>query len=64
MQLNNLDHITNFIMAKISRIAYLLNSQRGNVILISVFAFYFIFHSLKNTFLNFNCAEKALKKDD
>ena len=64
MQLNNLEHIINFTGTKISRIAYLLNLQRGNVTVILLSVFYFIFHSLKDTFFNFHCAEKAIKKDD
>jgi hypothetical protein len=64
MQLNSLEHIINFTGTKISRITYLLNLQRGNVTVILLSVFYFIYHSLKVTFFNLQCAEKAIKKDD
>jgi len=64
MQLNNLKYMNSIIMPKFYRITYFINLQIGNVSVILIYFFYFIFHSLKNTFLNFNCAGKALKKDD
>jgi len=51
MQLNNLEHIINFTIAKISRIVYLLNLPRGNVTVILITIFYLILHSLRDTFL-------------
>jgi len=53
MQLNNLKYMNSIIMPKFYRITYFINLQIGNVSVILIYFFYFIFHSLKNTFLNF-----------
>jgi hypothetical protein len=51
MQLNNLEHITNFTVAKITRIVYLINIPRGNVTVILISIFYLIFNLFMSTFL-------------
>lgn len=62
MQLNSLEHIINFTGTKYSRIACLINLTRGNVIMILISVFYFIFHSLKDIFLIFIVRQKQLRK--
>ena len=51
MQLNNLEHIINFTIVKVSRIADWTNLSRGNLTLILISVFYIIFHSLIYTSL-------------
>ena len=51
MQLNNLEHIINFTIVKIFRIANLISLPRGNLTVIWISIFYLILHSLRDTFL-------------
>jgi hypothetical protein len=51
MQLNNLEYITNFTMAKILRIVCSMNLTRGIIIIILISIFYLIFRLFIDTFL-------------
>ncbi len=51
MQLNNLEYISDFTMAKIIRLAYSINLTRGSMVIILISIFYLIFRSLIDTLL-------------
>ncbi len=50
MQLNNLEYITDFTMAKILRIVCLMSITRGSMIIILISIFYLIFRSFIDAF--------------
>ncbi len=51
MQLNNLEYITDFTMAKILRVGSSMNLTKGNMIIILISIFYLIFRSFIDAFL-------------